>query len=218
MSRPAVDWDGLEPHYRAGIRSLKDIGAEFEVSDAAIIKHAKKAGWTRNLKAKIEAKAAAKVSAAMVSEEVSAEAKLTEATVVEVESTVRARIELAQRRDIGRGRSVVTALLSELEDVTIGQDRLETIFELLNDPEGEDEDGSSAAKDRVRKLREAFERAMSLTNRSGTAKSLAESLKVLIGLERQAYKMDADDIPEGGVIKGAVIYRANMPARGTPDD
>lgn len=27
MSRPAVDWDGLEPHYRAGIRSLMANGA-----------------------------------------------------------------------------------------------------------------------------------------------------------------------------------------------
>ena len=36
-SRKIVDWDAIGVHYRAGIRSLKDIGAELGVSDAAII-------------------------------------------------------------------------------------------------------------------------------------------------------------------------------------
>lgn len=49
-ARKQIDWDAIEPHYRAGIRSLKDIGAEFEVSDAAIIKHAKRDGWVRQAK------------------------------------------------------------------------------------------------------------------------------------------------------------------------
>jgi hypothetical protein len=110
-----TDWDAIEPHYRAGIRSLKDIGVEFEVSDAGIIKHARQHGWTRNLKAKIQAKADAKVSAAMVSEEVSKEAKLTESTRVEVESEVQARIRLSHRTDIQRGKRITNALMQELE-------------------------------------------------------------------------------------------------------
>jgi len=52
-----IEWDLIEPHYRAGIRSLKDIGKEFGVSDAAIIKRAKRDGWVRDLAAKIQAKA-----------------------------------------------------------------------------------------------------------------------------------------------------------------
>ena len=62
MTRKAIDWESVEIQYRAGIRSLKDIGNEFNVSDAAIIKRAKRDGWSRDLRAKIQAKAEAKVS------------------------------------------------------------------------------------------------------------------------------------------------------------
>lgn len=44
----------VEPHYRAGIRSIKAIPAEFGVSRAAIDKHAKKHGWTRDLRPTIQ--------------------------------------------------------------------------------------------------------------------------------------------------------------------
>jgi citrate lyase alpha subunit len=116
MAEKRVDWEGLEPHYRAGVRALKDIGAEFGCSDAAIIKHAKKQGWTRNLLGKIQAKADAKVSAAMVSAEVSAQTKLTESVRVEVESEVQARVRLSHRTDIQRGKRITNALMAELEE------------------------------------------------------------------------------------------------------
>lgn len=115
MSRARVDWDAIEPHYRAGLRSLKDLGAEFEVSDAAIIKHARAKGWDRNLKAKIQAKADAKVSAAMVSAEVSETKALTEAVRIEVEAEVQARIRLTHRTDIGKYRAMGMNLAAELE-------------------------------------------------------------------------------------------------------
>ena len=44
------DWDAIELHYRAGIRSLRDIAAEFQVSNPAIIKHARKHGIVRGPK------------------------------------------------------------------------------------------------------------------------------------------------------------------------
>src|SRR6202000_2115859 len=107
--RQRVDWDALKPHYCAGVRSLKDIGGEFSCSDAAIVKHAKKEGWTRNLAAKIQEKADAKVAAALVAQERadSPAGKLTEAVRVEVESEVQARIRLSHRRDVSRMRSLV---------------------------------------------------------------------------------------------------------------
>ena len=84
-----IDWETLAVHYRAGIRSYKDMGAEFDVSDAAIIKKARKEGWTRDLKGKIKAKADKLVSAALVSASVSAQTKITEELTIEVEAQVR---------------------------------------------------------------------------------------------------------------------------------
>ena len=189
--KPArVDWDALEPHYRAGIRALKDIGKQFEVSAPAIVQHAKKNGWTRNLKAKIKAKADAKVAAAMLNEavlngQVNAKAKVNEALTVEVESEVQARIRLSQRKDIGKGRELVNSLMAELEAQTGSMDLMLRLGELMAQP---DENG-------VDKLRDLYHKAISLGNRVGTMKSLAEALKNLIALERQAFGMDDKDPP-----------------------
>lgn len=46
-ARKEIDWEAVEMQYRAGIRSLKEIGKEFGVSDAGIIKRARRDEWTR---------------------------------------------------------------------------------------------------------------------------------------------------------------------------
>lgn len=172
-----VDWEAVEVQYRAGIRSLKDIGNEFGVSDAGILKRAKRDGWVRDLKAKIRAKADAKVSAALVSGEVSPRTKLAEQQVIEVESTVQARIRLAHRTDIARGRVLVMKLLAELEAQTGDVDLYEQLAELLH------ADDESAAS----KRRELFEKVIALPGRTKIMKEIADSLRIVIGLEREAY-------------------------------
>jgi hypothetical protein len=114
---PRADWAVIEPHYRAGLRSLPDIAAEFGISHTAIAKHARKNGWERDIKARIQAKADAKVSAAMVAAEVSPETKATEALRVEVEAEVQARIRLDHRRDIGKFRLMAMNMAAELEEL-----------------------------------------------------------------------------------------------------
>lgn len=178
--RKVVDWDALAIHYRAGIRSLKDIGAEFDVSDAAIIKKARKDGWTRDLKGKIKAKADAKVSAAMVSAEVSALTKITEKVTIEVEATVQSRIRLSHRTDIGRSRTLAMRLLEELEVQTSKILDLEDLGKLMYAPD----------KNGVDKLNELYQKVISLPGRTKTMKDLGDTLKTLIGLERQAFGLD----------------------------
>lgn len=176
-SRAAIDWEAVEMHYRAGIRSLKDIGSQYGVSDAGIIKRAKRDGWERDLKAKIQAKAAAKVSAAVVSAEVSPQTKLTEAVRVEVESEVQARIELGHRRDIARSRTLAMKLLDELEVDTDSLDDLKRLGELMYAP---NENG-------VDKLNELYHKVISLPSRTKVMKDLGDTLKTLIALEREAF-------------------------------
>lgn len=188
--RTRVDWDALAVPYRAGIRALKDIGIEFGVSDAAIIKHARKEGWTRDLKGKIKALADKKVSAALVSAEVSAQTKITEKLTVEVEATVQARVKIAHRVDIGRYRALSLKLVAELEHQTDNAGLYEQLFELLTDPEAEEEGGNEKAKERQRKRREVFERALSLPGRNKTMKEAADTLRILIALEREAFGID----------------------------
>lgn len=141
-----IDWEGVELHYRAGLRTLKDIGSEYGVSDAAIIKRAKRDGWERDLKAKIQAKAEAKVSASLVSAEVSKEARANERVVIEAAATAIARVKLEHRARISRHVELLDKLHGELEQET-----------------GE------------------------LSSRVDLAKKISDTLKTLIGLERDAF-------------------------------
>lgn len=197
--RQRVDWDAIEPHYRAGIRALKDIGREFEVSDAAIIKHARGHGWARNLTAKIQAAADAKVSAALVSAEVSDAKAQTEAGRIEVESEIQARIRIAHRSDITRMRVLVIRLLAECEAESADPSLFADLGEMMRKP---DEKG-------VDKLNEVYMKTISLPQRIKGVKELADALKVLIGLEREAYGIRPVEDP---VAKTVVFDLSTIPA------
>lgn len=173
MTRKAIDWEAVEIQYRAGIRSLKDIGKEFDVSDAGILKRARRDGWERNLKAKIQARAEARVSAAAVSEEVRARTKIHEQQVVEANALAVADVRLSHRRDITRTRTIAMRLLAELEEQAAGEE-----------VEGQQECAPEARTD-----------ALSLQAKVKVLKDLGESLRVLVALERQAYGI-GEEVPQ----------------------
>jgi hypothetical protein len=190
--RKPVDWNAVEPHYRSGIRSLADIGKEFGCTAAAIVKHADKAGWTRDLKAKIVAKAEAKVNAAVVNAPVNAAKAFTENQVVEANAELQYQVRMRHRGDIANLRSLFVTLLTELKASSSpeGMDVLETMHDIVHgaaDPE--DKDGSRRAE----KMREALNKALSGSTRVGSAKQLTEMLEKLIKLERQAFGIDDDE-------------------------
>jgi hypothetical protein len=202
MTRKAVDWEAVEREYRAGIRSLKDIGAEFGVSDAGILKRAKKEEWQRDLTERIRAKAEAKVSAALVSEKVSAESNANERIVVEASAQVLADALLGQRRDVSRSRSIVQKLFDELEAQGDGLEELAMLGEAL---ESGDEE----------KLAQIARKVIAFPSRVDSAKKLAESLRTLVELERKVLRIKDDTnlddfakkIGEGAALSGMDAYR-----------
>jgi len=175
-----IDWKAVELEYRCGIKSLKAIGAEFGVSDAGIIKRAKRDEWDRDLSLRIQAKADAKVSADAVSDEVSALTKIAEKQIVEANAELQALVRREQRSDITRSRKLVMSLLCELEYQTENVELYHQLAELLHDSDDKAFD----------KRNELLNKAISLNSRSGTMKSLTESLKTLVGLEREAFGID----------------------------
>lgn len=176
-----IDWEAVELAYRAGVRSLKDIGAEFGVSDAGIIKRAKRDEWVRDLSAKIKSKADAKVSADAVSDSVSALTKIAEKEIVEANAELQARVRREQRKDISRTRKLAMTLLEELEGMTGNNDLLEELGELLRN---EDDKG-------VDKRNDLYSKIIATSGRVDSMKKLADTLKTLIGLEREAFGIDS---------------------------
>ena len=187
--RKVVDWDAIEPHYRAGVRTLQDIGSQFGISHAAILKHANKHQWTRNQAGKVQARADALVAAAQVTAEVTKATAVTKAAtqaqVVEVEATVQARIRLAHRAAIGRSRELVANMLAELELQSVSGEQLRSLLAGIADCS---EEGAAQAKE----LAKVLERTLKLGDRAAVLKTLVESLSRLVAAEREAYNIGKD--------------------------
>lgn len=173
-----ADWERIEADYRVGLRSLREIANDHGVTEGAIRKRAKRDGWTRDLTAKVRAKADALVRKELVRSEVRKESA-TERETVEVEAQVQTRIRLAHRADITRMRALVLRLLAECEAEAADPQVFADLGELLR-------------QEGVDKLNDAYQKAISLPQRIKGVKELAETMKVLIGLEREAYGIGDD--------------------------
>lgn len=180
MTVKKPDWEAIERAYRAGLLSVREIAASQAITHGAINKRAKRDGWERDLNAKIKAKADALVSKRTVSTEVSSKQVETEREIIEVNAEVIANIRMAHRGDIRRSRTLTNKLLDELEGVTDNRDLFEELGELMRNP---DDKGMDRRNDLYQKIIE-------LPGRSKVMKELAETLKTLITLERQAYDLD----------------------------
>nr|WP_216293277.1 hypothetical protein [Delftia acidovorans]MCA1066844.1 hypothetical protein [Delftia acidovorans] len=194
------DWERIELDYRAGIKTLRQIADENGITHGAINKRAKRDGWERDLTQKIQAKADALVSRAAVSSQVSADTKVRERAVIDGNAQAVADVRLGHRKDARRVRQLTNRLMDELEQQTDPATlaKLQELAAAVEKP----------GRDRYGELLEAV---ISLPERSKTLKVLAESLRVVVDMERTAFGMDKVDPGgagpgEGGVARIAVEF------------
>jgi len=183
--KPAPDWERIEADYRAGLLSVREIASSQGISHTAIQKRAKAEGWERDLAAKIKAKAEALVAKREVAKSVAMETAATERVIVEANAEVIAGVRMSHRQDIARARKLAMTLLEELEVETGNVDLFEELGEILR---SEDDKGQDKRNDIYRKV-------ISSAGRIDGMKKLAETLKVLISLEREAYGLAETERP-----------------------
>lgn len=181
-----VDYEAIEPGWRAGIKSPAQLAAEYteatgiSVSRSAIIKHFDKLGVPRDLRAKVHAKAEAMVAEAMVTGKVSTVTTVADATIINAAAVDVATIRISHRKDIALSRTLCMSLLGELQAQTANLPGLVELGEILRQP---NENGAD-------RLNDIYRAVISLPERSKTMKALTESLKNLVGMEREAYGLD----------------------------
>lgn len=100
-----VNWPAIEPHYRAGIRSIKAISAEFGVSRPAIDKHARKHGWVRDLAPAIREKSDRQVAQVAVAPPSCSPARsFSDQAIVDAGAEQLTLVRLGHRQDIAELR------------------------------------------------------------------------------------------------------------------
>ena len=179
MATP-LDWERIEAEYRAGVLSLREIASQHGITEGAIRKRAKRDGWARDLGAKILARADDLVRKEAVRSEVRSSAAIPEREIIEANAARIAQVRGEHRADISRSRNLALTLLAELEGQTDSVELLRELGELLR---AEDDKGNDKRNDLYRKIIDSPQRVDSL-------KKLSETLKNLIGLEREAYNLD----------------------------
>ena len=185
-NKPAPDWEKIEADYRAGILSLREIAeAHPGVNHVAITRRAKREGWSRDLSAKIRAKADALVTDQAVTADVTAQRHVSEREIIDANAQAIVSVRLSHRRDIQRSRSITMRLLEELE-LQSGRENAELLEQLGEIMRREDDRGQD-------KLNDLYQKIISLPGRAKTMKDLGESLRVLVTLERQAFGLDDKD-------------------------
>lgn len=185
-TKKPIDWEAIERDYRAGILSVREISSLHGCSHTMIGKRSKAEGWVRDLKAKIKAKADALVAKREVAKEVASKAVETERQIIDANAEAIVSIRMGHRTDIRRSRSLATKLLDELEGLTDNRELFEQLGELMHSPDDKGMD----------RLNDLYRKVVELPNRTKVMKELADTLRILIALERQAYNLDEQEHDE----------------------
>jgi len=176
-ARKPVDWERVEADYCAGVKSLREIAAEHGITEGTIRARAKKNDWPRNVAAKVAAKAEKILRNDALRSELRTEKTISERELVEASAQAIVNVKLSHRKSISRQRELVERLLQELEAQTGDTDLFGQLGELMHAP---DDKG-------VDKLNDLYRKVIATPQRIDSLKKLAETLKHLIYLEREAF-------------------------------
>ena len=177
-----VDWSAIERDYRSGVLSLRELSKRHGINHVSIKKRADKEGWGRDLAAKIQAKAEDIVNKWSIAYIANAPAVGNDRQAIEANGNLVANVRLTHRRDIKRLLTLSASLLSELELQCIDPALLARFGELMRSP---NEFGAD-------RLNDLYAKIISTPVRVETTKKLAETLRLAIGLEREAWGIDKD--------------------------
>jgi len=190
--RKQVDWESVERDYSAGLLSLREIAAKYGVSPSLITRKKNEGEWPRDLTSKIQAKADSiitGVNTGGVNAGVNSK-KASEKEIINANAQAIVNIKLAHRGDIRKSKNIVNSLFDELELTTDNRELFEQLGEMLRNESDSGQD----------KLNDIYKKVISMPQRIDGVKKLADALKTMIGLEREAYDITSTPTPTENAI------------------
>lgn len=211
-----ADWESIERDYRAGVLSIREIARLHGVSDTAIRNKAKGdpekgiPAWERDLSAKVQEAVRTELVRTQVRTS-NAEDKLrTEKQIIQEAAATVVEVVRSHRKGISAGQKMVGILMSHLHEAATMRG------EIMDDIEAECKGDRTA--DRYNRMM----RAISVPAQAGTVRDLANAMKQLVYLERQAFNInggedepapDNDATPQDKVKDRYARMRAKAAAR-----
>lgn len=199
-----IDWQAVERDYRAGVMSLREMGAAHDVAESAIRKRAKRDEWPRDLRAKIQAKAEELVRKQEVRSLVRTEGAISDKMQIQAMGQRVADVQMGHKAIAARGMKLCQALLAELETQTFDTVILSQLGEMMRNP---DDSGTD-------KLNDIYKKIISTPGRVDTAKKLVETMKSVIAMEREAYNIGTT--PEEAAGNGVAAFLTGLKRSALP--
>lgn len=199
-----VNWPAIEPHYRAGIRSIKAIAAEFGVSRPAIDKHARKHGWVRNLAPAVREKSDRQVARVAVAPPSCTPTRaFGDQAIIDAGAEQLTLVRLGHRQDIAEVRRLAKVLLAELGEVIEKPEAFGMVYDSL----------SSIDDSGLESLRRMAALVESLPARERVLRGLADTMQRLIAMDRECLGLNT--APAGS--DRPMVYIKDFTGRGDPD-
>ena len=198
MAAKEFDFDLLLGDWKAGVKSPRQMSKDYElltgekISHQTIRNYFNDKGIARNLQQAIRDKVKANIDAALVGKDVDSGAFPSAEEIVEAAAKRGTDTILTHQTEIVRYRQLAQRLVAEIEITSDNRELFEEVGDMLRK---ENDKG-------VDKLNDAYQKVIALPGRVAAFKQLAEVLKILIGLERQAFGLsdnangDPDTPPE----------------------
>lgn len=188
-AKASGDWEAIEKDYRAGVLSVREIGKRHKIAESSIRFHANLHAWRRDLSQRVQER----VRAQLVRTTEGSEAEIVATAAEEIVGVVK-----LHRRDIASGRGIVELLFGQLSEAAQKRHEVEEeIFEETKD-------------DKTSERRSRMLRAVSLPAHAVTMRDLAQALRHVVVLERQAYSLDdrpAEEPEQAGELSAKIASK-----------
>jgi len=178
----STDWEAVEMDYRAGIKTLRAIASDRGCSAGRISQVAKSKGWSRDLSSKIKIEAEARLNRDALNNELNTKRRVSERDVISASAEAIADVVRGQRKNLGELSEIYRALVEKAKAIISEAKLFEQIGELCASP---DENGQD-------KIGDVYKKVCSLPVQTELVKRLAETLKLIIELERKVFRIDED--------------------------
>lgn len=173
--RNDIDWEAIERDYRAGQLSMREIAAKHKVAPSSVMRRSEKHGWTQDLTTAVQTRTKAKLLAHAKPE------RTEQSNATPAESAQRNAQQAEQAVEVAAAANVAV-ILSHRESIAKVRALVDGMLGELVPPE--DAKGAKGVEP--------------LAKRAPIVKQLAETLRIQISLERQAFNItdSAQDVTD----------------------